>query len=97
MKEAEQTKEHYLPPIHDEEVDLKQLSVDGEELLHALVQEGDSAEDVYDRFNHFAELLMRYMRRFAKCARSLKCSTKSFLSATAEILSKASLRALKGR
>lgn len=61
MKEAEQTKEHYLPPIHDEEVDLKQLSVDGEELLHALVQEGDSAEDVYDRFNHFAELLMRYM------------------------------------
>ncbi len=42
------------------QVDLKAGSPESEELMHALVQEGDRPEEVYERFNNFAELLMRY-------------------------------------
>lgn len=42
------------------QADLKAGTPESEELLHALVQEGDAPDDVYERFNHFAELMMRY-------------------------------------
>lgn len=60
MNEGEQTKGQYCVPLTNKTVDLKRLPGDNEELLHVLVQEGDSTEDVYDRFSRFAELLMRY-------------------------------------
>ena len=58
MEEDQRAAGYRVPAAGD--IGLKEESRDGEDLLHALVQEGDSSEDVYERFQRFTELLMRY-------------------------------------